>query len=207
MDEYEDLLDNGESKLSPEMQEMLDSIEADAELNSEIAALIGSLDAGTLDLAMLQSKFLLLIKAALGRLKNGKSKVLEHKLRENEKEMLDQLAGISQYLMMQRTPLAQEASKGIQNPKDQYSNLTATAAKNTQQILKRFAVYEIYKVMNPHRIAGETKKENFVNNFVTGGIRKAMRYDAKELQKASPQEIKQLNKAHSKFTKSGGRGI
>ena len=35
--------------------------------------------------------------------------------------------------------------------------------------MKNFAVYEVYKVMNPKRIAGETAKDNYKHNLIEGG--------------------------------------
>lgn len=207
LEEYEESLENESNALPKEAQEMLEVLESDEEFNKEMEELMSAIEAGTIDLTVLQSKFLLLIKSTLGRLNKGKSKALEHILKGNEQDILDQLTTLSHHMMMQKTPLVQEATLGVQNPKDKYSNLTAAAIESTKQILKRFAVYEVYKIMNPRRISGETSKDNFVSNFVTGGIRRAMKYESKELQKASPQEIKQLSKAHGAFKKSGGRGL
>ena len=207
LEEYEESLDNESNALPKEAQEMLEVLESDEEFNKEMEELMSAIAAGTLDLTALQSKFLLLIKSTLARLNKSKSKALEHILKGNEQDILDQLATLSHYMMMQRTLVVQEATLGVQNPKDKYSNLTAAAIQSTKQILKRFAVYEIYKVMNPRRIAGETSKDNFIANLVTGGIRKAIKYEPKEFQKASTKEIKQLSKAHVAFKKSGGRGL
>ena len=186
LDEYEESLENESNELPKEVQDILDVLESDEEFNKEMEELMAALEAGTLDLTILQSKFLLLIKSVLGRLNKGKSRALEHKLKGNEQDILDQLTTLSHFLMMQKTPLVQEATLGVQGPKDKYSNLTAAAIQSTKQILKRFAVYEVYKIMNPRRIAGETSRDNFVSNFVTGGIKKAMQYEPKEFQKASP---------------------
>ena len=207
LEEYEESLDNESNALPKEAQEMLEVLESDEEFNKEMEELMSAIEAGTLDLTVLQSKFLLLIKSTLARLNKGKSKALEHLLKGNEKDILDQLATLSHHMMMQRTPVVQEATLGVQNPKDKYSNLTAAAIQSTKQILKRFAVYEVYKIMNPRRIAGETSRDNLVANFITGGIRKAIKYEPKEFQKTSALEIKQLGKAHNAFKKSGGRGL
>jgi hypothetical protein len=204
MDEYQDLLENGEEELSSETLAMVEALEADEEFNQEIQDLLEDLEKGTLDLAAIQSKFLLLIKAALIRLNKGRSRALEHKLQSNEKDILEQLTMLSHHLMIQKVPLAKEASAVLNAPKDKYSSLTAASIQNTKQILKRFAVYEIYKVVNPRRIAGETKAQNFLHNYITGGIKKAMRYDLSEVKKASAQTIRTLEKKRKSFVKSGG---
>ena len=205
-DEYDYLLEDGEEELSEDAQAMVDVLEADEEFNKEIQALISSLDQDNLDLALIQSKFLLLIKAALIRLGNGKSRAIEHKLKMKEKDILEQLTMLSHHLMMMKTPMAKEMSKGIDAPKDKNDYLTAASVRNTKQILKRFAIYEIYKVLNPRRIAGETKRENFIHNYISGGIRKAMHYDLSEHKSMRREVVKQVDRvAAPKLIK--GRGI
>ena len=204
MEEYEDLLENDEEKLSEETLAMVEALEADEEFNKEIQNLVASLQADTLDLSAIQSKFLLLIKAALSRLGKGKSREFEHKLKTNEKDILNQLTMLSHHLMMQKTSLAREASEGLDAPKDKQASLNSSSVQNTKQILKRFAIYEIYKITNPRRIAGETKMQNFVHNYITGGMRKAMRYDLSEVKSATPQTIRTLDRERRSFVKSGG---
>lgn len=203
LEEYEDLLE-GEREISPESKEMLESFETDEEFNKEIEALVLALTEGDLDLSQIQTKFLLLIKAKLSKLTKSELHSLEQKFKHNEQSITDQLATLSNYLMMQKASIVRMAKDGIDSPKDKYEHANSSFIKNTQQLLKRFAVYEIYKVMNPHRIAGETKRQNFVNNYITGGLKNAMHYDPKELKHTSAQEIKQLEKAHNSFRKSGG---
>ncbi len=40
----------------------------------------------------------------------------------------------------------------------------------------RLAMYEIYKIINPNQLAGETALDNFINNVKTRGIGEAMKY-------------------------------
>lgn len=40
----------------------------------------------------------------------------------------------------------------------------------------RMAMYEIYKVINPNRLAGETELDNFINNLRTRGLDVAQQY-------------------------------
>lgn len=44
----------------------------------------------------------------------------------------------------------------------------------------RLMIYEIYKMLNPNRLAGETSLENFINNVKTRGINTALRYEGAE---------------------------
>lgn len=204
LEEYEEALENSGNTLPEGAQEMLDSIEGDQEFNAGIEDLIGELDENNMDLSALQSRFLLLIRAALGRAHKGNLAYLEHKLKSNEKEILDQLTSLSHYVMMQKVEVVQKSTENLAAPKDKYAHLTTAAIQYTKQILKKFAIYEIYKVMNPHRIAGETRRENFINNYITGGMRKAVRFaggSKKEMKSYSAQMIKNLDKAHRKFSR------
>jgi hypothetical protein len=55
--------------------------------------------------------------------------------------------------------------------------LDSKSLKHIKDIIKRFAIYEIYKMINPRRIAGETAKDNFISNVFLYGLKVAMRYD------------------------------
>ena len=63
-------------------------------------------------------------------------------------------------------PGAKRATEGIAAPKDKYHNLTSAAIKSTSQIIKRFVMYEIYKILTPRRIAGESIRENLMHNYI-----------------------------------------
>jgi hypothetical protein len=204
MDEYEDLFENQQEELTEEAKAIISELDLDEEFNQEIQNLIASMQEDSFDLSELQTKFLILIKASLSKLNKQKSVAINHKLNTNEKDILEQLDMLSRYLMMQKSHVAREASAGLNAPKDKYANLTSASINNTKQILKRFVIYEIYKVLNPHRIAGETKRDNFVNNYISGGIRKAMRYSPEEFKKSTPQNLRALGKGRKSFLKSGG---
>ena len=53
--------------------------------------------------------------------------------------------------------------------------------KEEKQIRLRAAIYEIYKLTNPNRLAGETAMENFIKNVKTRGVEFAMKYDGHEM--------------------------
>jgi ribosomal protein S20 len=79
-----------------------------------------------------------------------------------------------------------------------------------KKLLERFAIYEIYKVMNPRRIAGESGAINFINNMIIGGLKRASKYEGgkpKDLAKYSPSMLKKLNHYHNKFKKNNFKGI
>ncbi|HJK86288.1 MAG TPA: DUF5394 family protein [Candidatus Megaira endosymbiont of Nemacystus decipiens] len=87
------------------------------------------------------------------------------------------------------TPPEEELSENIENFIDdmiemqglskvkQFNVSNINSKKNLKKLIKNFAIYEIYKIMNPKRIAGETKKMNYINNLVYGGKKLAQRYE------------------------------
>jgi hypothetical protein len=209
LEEYEDSLGQVGNVLPPDAEAILDALMEDEQFNVEIEGLIKKLTEESLDLAELQSKFILMIIETLKRLKKSKLHDLEYS-KQKEQDISEQLALISNHLMMHKSLIAKESVDGLDTPKDRYQNITDSSKKYMKQSLRRFAIYEIYKWMNPHRIAGETRKDNFVHNMITGGIKKAVQYEGgtkEEIKSYSPSFIKSLEKKHEQFVKGGGRGF
>ena len=91
--------------------------------------------------------------------------------------------------------------------KDPLRHITGQSKKDFKRAVKRFAIYEVYKVMNPKRIAGETKKDNYAHNMMRGGKKLASKHEGgrkSDLAKYSPKFIKKVA-AKSKSFK--GRSI
>ena len=64
----------------------------------------------------------------------------------------------------------------------------------------RLAIYEVYKVVNPNRLAGETSLDNFLNNVRTRGIEVARQHDGKEFEKKiDSKEIENLDSQKKAF--------
>ncbi|MFV9991397.1 MAG: DUF5394 family protein [Candidatus Midichloria sp.] len=62
----------------------------------------------------------------------------------------------------------------------------------------RFLIYEIYKMLNPSRIAGETEIQNFIDNVMIRGVEAALYYDRRNISRGfSKEELKILGQ-HSK---------
>lgn len=59
--------------------------------------------------------------------------------------------------------------------------------KEKQKQLK-FWIYEMYKMTNPNRLAGETALDNFINNVKTRGINVAMNYEGSSFAKKFEKE-------------------
>lgn len=85
--------------------------------------------------------------------------------------------------------------------------LTERDKKRIEEELKRAAIYELYKITNPHRIAGETERENFFNNAVTRGVAFARKFEGggdKDLKNYDKSFFRDIEKARHNFLKSGG---
>ena len=91
--------------------------------------------------------------------------------------------------------------------KDRSLWLNKQAKNNIKRIMKNFAIYEVYKIMNPKRIAGETAKDNYKHNLMQGGEKLAKKYEggkAADLQKYGPEEVNRIQKHVMEAKKKGG---
>ncbi len=72
-----------------------------------------------------------------------------------------------------------------------------------REFLKKAADYELYKITNPNRLAGETREENFISNAILLGVKKALKYAGLEhsIDKIDPNALKILEKAHQDLKK------
>ena len=85
-----------------------------------------------------------------------------------------------------------------------------------KQIRLRQIIYEVYKIINPERLAGETSLENFISNVITRGIEVAMEYDGSQYaKKFTEEELNNLESHKTSFVtklkseghKGSGRGL
>lgn len=93
----------------------------------------------------------------------------------------------------------------------QEEELEEELTKEEKELKLRAAIYEIYKLTNPNRIAGETSLENFIKNVKTRGVDFAMQHDGHEhAQKFTKTELKNLSSytsmVKSQIHEAGGRG-
>jgi hypothetical protein len=116
---------------------------------------------------------------------------ISNKKHENEEEFFQFIIeGISE-IYIEVLERGTEKEPDFLNEKDR---------KRIKEELQRMVEYEIHKKMNPQRLAGETAKENFLNNMQVGGASLAKKYEGKQyMAKISPKELAELNKQHQKF--------
>lgn len=97
---------------------------------------------------------------------------------------------------------------GLNNKNFEINNIRAR--QDFKRIVTHFTIYEIYKVMNPKRIAGESKKMNYAHNLIQGGAKLASKYEGgreADLNKYGQSEVQQINKSARKIRNSKGIGF
>lgn len=99
---------------------------------------------------------------------------------------------------------------GLNNKSKNFEMSNIRARKDFKRIVAHFAIYEIYKVMNPKRIAGESKKMNYAHNLIQGGTKLASKYEGgreADLKKYGANEVQKINKAARKIRNSNSLGF
>ncbi|MDR0329302.1 MAG: DUF5394 family protein [Rickettsia sp.] len=189
---------------SDEAMEIFNELSKNDAFEQEIEQILACLNEQTMDLTKLQTQIILLIKKYLGKIAHKKLGKLGVKIDENL--VSKNVAEVSSYLMQQHSQLVKEANRGLIKSKDKLQGISNQSRLEAKRLVKNFALYQVYKFMNPKRIAGETKEENFAYNMIRGGIDLAKKYEGgskSDLKSYSPEFIKKLDKAHQNFKGSG----
>ncbi len=196
----EDSGGSGKVKFESELANILEQIEKGEDLGKAIEKIFDE----TTDLNEIQTKIILLIRDLLKTKK--KSGIDASKIDELEKKITQDIEKFSGKF----TKVIEEdidPNLGTVSKKDRASLLNIEAKKNLKRIMKNFAVYEVYKIMNPKRIAGETKKDNYKNNLIHGGERLASRYEGgkeSDLKQYGPAEVARIKNQAASINKGGG---
>jgi hypothetical protein len=180
-----------ENELSEEVKELVGILEADQAFEAELDIILSAMQESSVNLSYVQAHIMLLIEATFKKLKLKDEEAQEAQNDFNQKKLLitQNLKELSTYLMMQRSNLAAKTMFGIDNPADKNLFINTEIKAHLKIILRRFAIYEIYKIMTPKRIAGKTKRQNFVANCVLRGMKVAMKHEG-----GSIREIKSYGK-------------
>ncbi|WP_341751717.1 DUF5394 family protein [Candidatus Tisiphia endosymbiont of Piscicola geometra] len=189
---------------SDEAMEIFNELSKNDAFEQEIEQILACLNEQTMDLTKLQTQIILLIKKYLGKIAHKKLGKLGVKIDENL--VSKNVAEVSSYLMQQHSQLVKEANRGLIKSKDKLQGISNQSRLEAKRLVKNFALYQVYKFMNPKRIAGETKEENFAYNMIRGGVYLAKKYEGgskNDLKSYSPEFIKKLDKAHQNFKGSG----
>jgi hypothetical protein len=204
--EFESILDILDPHVKQKFESDLAHIFEEMEHDNDLGAAVDKLIEECYELTEIQSKLILLIQEYL-----KKNKKIDHKslkgvdadekkiARDVEELCLKLLRNIDQEL---------DPDLGRISRKDRINILDLEAKKSIRRIMKNFVIYEIYKVMNPKRIAGETAKDNYRHNLMEGGEKLASKYEGgkqDDLKKYGSLEVAQLKRQAADFKKGGGK--
>ena len=195
------------STFNPKSRKTLEELEEDQNFQVELDAILEDIGED-LDLTKVQSQLILFIMKKLKMMKTKERSSLKELTQEREQTIIQHIKDLSHYLINNRSHKASTANKDLAKPKDKYQYLTLESRINLRRLIKKFVVYEVYKAFNPYRIAGERAKDNFVNNMIIGGMKRASKYTGgskSEIEKYGKKMIQDLEKKHHSFKKQLSR--
>jgi hypothetical protein len=194
-----------ESELSGEMSDILALLEDDPEFKAEIESIIEQIHKSNYDISKVFEKIMLLLENSVRML------ILKEKLKDILSDLQGSSNSIKQRVQEIAVHLMIRRNLGIYNSKEDIKDFVVTkACDNLKAMMKRFVIYEIYKLLTPRMIAGQTRLQNFIANFILRGERVARRFEGgteKELKKYNPKLLQKLRKKRKQHVKSGIRGI
>ena len=192
------------AKVKPEseLENLFEEIGQDEDLGKAIEKIFDEIT----DLNEIQVKIILLIRNYLKAKK--KSGIDVNKIDELEKKITED---INKFAGKFNKVIGEEIDPnlGTVSKKGKESILNIEAKKNLKRIIKNFAVYEVYKIMNPKRIAGETKEDNYRKNLMQGGEQLASRYEGgkeSDLKQYGEAKVERIKHQALSMSKSGGIG-
>ena len=193
--------DSLSEKYESEMAEILEELKKDANVGKAIDRIIEEAD----ELGEMQSKLILLIKQHLAKSELKIDKLTGKKIKFNDEEVEQDISKFTHNLIKKYEGADRDidANNSIN---DKYP-LDAKAKANITKTIKEFAIYEVYKVMNPRRIAGETQKDNYAHNMMIGGEKRASKYEGgkeSDLKSYGEAEVRRIERVSKTFQKGGG---
>ncbi len=193
------------AKVKPEfeLENLLEQIGQDEDLGEAVEKIFDE----TTDLNEIKVKIILLIRNYLKAKK--KSGIDVNKIDELEKKITEDINKFAGKFNRVVGGEEVDPNLGTVSKKSGESRLNIEAKKNLRRIMKNFAVYEVYKIMNPKRIAGETKEDNYRKNLMQGGEQLASRYEGgkeSDLKHYGEAKVERIKHQASLMSKSGGIG-
>lgn len=165
-------------ELDPELKALLENLNNNKDIDQAVDKLIEGIDlSGDFNIEEIKNKIFLLLRDQLARIKSLDEAYVKRILKKREKVIYKHLESLSQYVIVRRVQTQENKKTIFTKITDSLSGITQQAKKDFRNMVKRFAIYEVYKIMDPKRIAGETKVMNFVHNMIMGGFRKAHKYE------------------------------
>lgn len=204
-DDKDNILDELDPYLKKRYESELSHIFEDLEKDDNLGKAIEQICNDTNDLNEIQSKLILMIKEHLKISRKSNLRVDEGVDADEEKIAKD----ITEFCrtVMQDLDKDIEQNPGKISHKDRAHLLNVEAKKNLKRVMKSFVIYQVYKIMNPKRIAGETSKENYQNNLIYGGQKLAAKYEGgkeDDLKKYGSAEVNRMQRQASSIKRDGG---
>lgn len=185
------------------VNEFYQKLKNNAEFEAELEALISNFEINQ-DVSKLQTNIILLIKKLL--LSNSSGSTSIELTQELEQQITKQIAKISKELIYKHTRTLAEENQDLEQNKDNLEYISEPSRAELKKNLKRFAIYEVYKLLNPRRIAGETRLSNFIHNLIIGGAKYALKYGGGNKNDVSYYNNKlQAMKFHKKSAERGDK--
>ncbi len=150
---------------------VLDESEQDQSLKEDIEKIFEE----TNDLYEIQSKLISLLKKYLTIKNQGISTAKD----ETDADLCNIEKKITEIFRTFIKNLDGEANLAIgkMSRKEKNTRITKQSKKDFKRIIKIFIIHEIYKITNPKRISGETKKKNYLHNLILRGKETASKYE------------------------------
>lgn len=152
------------------------------------------------------------IKIALGKNRELLFKLLEYLILNMDNPNIDQ----SLVKFLSKILGVNLSKKKEKEKEEEELEEEVELSEEEKQRRNRLVIYEVYKILNPHRLAGETSLENFINNVRTRGIEEARKYegadkeqdfDKKELEDLESHKFSFVKSLEAEGFKGKGRGL
>ena len=208
-EDSKEYLEQLETELSshPKLKEAYYTLVENKEFTVQLEELIKKID--SISLVNLQSEIIILIKKYLQNCFDDKkfSKI-------SEMEVIKYIRKFSMMIIAKNKKL----QKSFEENKDvdasitmedmDYEYMDEDSLKNFRKIVRNFIVYELYKLINPRRLAGETKEQNMADNIVMYGAKRAAKFEGKDgLSKLDPSLVKELEQKYKIFTQLNPKSL
>jgi len=202
-------LEQLEKELSshPKLKEVYYALAENKEFTVNLEELINQID--SISLVNLQSEIIILVKKYIQNCFG-----VENLSKVSEMEMIQYIRKLSMMILAKN----KKRQKSFEENKDvdltidmdemDYEYMDEASLKNFRKIIRNFIVYEIYKLINPRRIAGETKEQSMADNIVMYGAKRAAKFEGKDgLSNLDPALVKELDQRHKIFTQLNPKSL
>lgn len=211
-EEIDKILDDiNHGKFSSEIAEILDGLHQDKDLIQAVEKIFEH----SVELNEIQSLLIIVLKKHVTALLKEKDKP---NIDIDEKQIADDIATFTRRIIEEkfktsklREDLNDMELDGVKLDKtDKYQFLTGQAREDYKRVLKQFAIYEAYKFLTPNAVAGESKRQNYINNMIRGGEKFASQHEGgreEDLKGYSSSFIKKVHGATRSIKRDKGPSL